>query len=238
MEVVGAIASFIAIGQAIGATPGIIKILRLFTNASKELEALIDELECLYIFYKHLKENIDIFSSEQSHMHARIPQGNKHIAHEAGSLPSLNDDNRSTPLDFVHNGAIVGQSGMASPNFMPATEGILGRRCRCLRHTLRSSRQRNYSLQIPLPGVGFFSYQSQQVTGNQCKLNCYVATQSFVSPQFRVPIWLRRIAMDGTFNFGFPLNMYMALAPITQYRLEYKCQPTSSCMLSRKPRLS
>lgn len=44
MEVVGAIASFIAIGQAIGATPKIIKALRSLTNASKELEALIDEV--------------------------------------------------------------------------------------------------------------------------------------------------------------------------------------------------
>ncbi|KAI3318422.1 hypothetical protein HD806DRAFT_315625 [Xylariaceae sp. AK1471] len=62
MEVIGAIASFIAIGQAIGATPKIIDTLRSFTRASKELAALITELDCLFMLYQHMKENIDLFS--------------------------------------------------------------------------------------------------------------------------------------------------------------------------------
>ncbi len=44
MEVIGAIASFIAIGQAISATPKISSVLKSITNASKELAALIDEV--------------------------------------------------------------------------------------------------------------------------------------------------------------------------------------------------
>ncbi|KAJ2989099.1 hypothetical protein NUW58_g3642 [Xylaria curta] len=63
MEVIGAIASFVAIGQAIGVAPKIIKTLQSFTNASKELTALIDELEHLYVFYDHMKENVDLFSN-------------------------------------------------------------------------------------------------------------------------------------------------------------------------------
>ncbi|KAI0478354.1 hypothetical protein F4859DRAFT_54725 [Xylaria cf. heliscus] len=72
MEVVGAIASFIAIGQAIGAAPKIIKALRLFTNASNELPALIDER--LYVFYEHSKENIHLFSGEHNPPPLRVEE--------------------------------------------------------------------------------------------------------------------------------------------------------------------
>jgi hypothetical protein len=52
MEVIGAIASFIAIGQAVGAAPKIIDTLRSFIRASKELERLVTEVlgEILYLF--------------------------------------------------------------------------------------------------------------------------------------------------------------------------------------------
>ncbi|KAI0552650.1 ankyrin repeat-containing domain protein [Xylaria curta] len=66
MEIIGAIASFIAIGQAIGVTPKIVKTLKAFTNASKEIEALVDELESLYGFYQYMKANIDLFSGEHN----------------------------------------------------------------------------------------------------------------------------------------------------------------------------
>ncbi|TRX89095.1 hypothetical protein FHL15_010012 [Xylaria flabelliformis] len=74
MEVVGAIASFIAIGQAIGVTPKIIKALKGFTNASEEIEALIDELESLYGFYQHMKANIDLFSGEHNTALLRVDE--------------------------------------------------------------------------------------------------------------------------------------------------------------------
>ncbi|KAI0407385.1 hypothetical protein F4802DRAFT_19901 [Xylaria palmicola] len=65
MEVLGAIASVIAIGQAIGITPKVVKTLKAVAHASKEIEALVDELENLYAFYEHMKTNIDLFSGEQ-----------------------------------------------------------------------------------------------------------------------------------------------------------------------------
>ncbi|KAI0449491.1 hypothetical protein F5B21DRAFT_46870 [Xylaria acuta] len=305
MEVVGAIASFIAIGQAIGATPKIVKTLRSFTNASKELAALIGELECLYVFYEHLKGNIDLFSGEQNpallrveeppylklvrkdleslvvelqgladsclteganilkasrlrwwrkrrdvaklrdecykqrqqlqhlymlfgdrlihkqnqllvHIHARIPQGNGHAPHELGPLPPLNE-NDLTPPDSVQDGAILAQNIIASQNPMGTTEGTIGLRCRCLCHALKTSRQSNYNLHIPLPTIGFLSYQYQRVTGNECKMNCCATTQSFVALQFLFPVFLCRLAVAGTFKFGLPLNLFMSLVPITRY---------------------
>ncbi|TGJ76154.1 hypothetical protein E0Z10_g10918 [Xylaria hypoxylon] len=72
MEVIGAIASFIAIGQAIGATPRIISTLKSFTYAGKELAALIDELERLYVLYQHLKENVDLFSGDHNPSQLRL----------------------------------------------------------------------------------------------------------------------------------------------------------------------
>ncbi|KAI0437087.1 hypothetical protein F4803DRAFT_175579 [Xylaria telfairii] len=74
MEVIGAIGSFIAIGQAIGAAPKIINALRSFTNASKELAALIDELEHLYVFYEYLRENVDLFSGEHNPSILRVQE--------------------------------------------------------------------------------------------------------------------------------------------------------------------
>ncbi|RWA06566.1 hypothetical protein EKO27_g8539 [Xylaria grammica] len=74
MEVIGAIASFIAIGQAISTTPKIISILKSFANASKELAALIDELERLYVLYQHLKDNVDLFSGDHNASLLRIQE--------------------------------------------------------------------------------------------------------------------------------------------------------------------
>lgn len=44
MEVIGAIASFIAIGQAIAAVPKIAKTLKTFSTARKEIASLADEV--------------------------------------------------------------------------------------------------------------------------------------------------------------------------------------------------
>ncbi|KAI0410992.1 hypothetical protein F5X98DRAFT_381198 [Xylaria grammica] len=74
MEVLGAIASFVAIGQAIGTTPKIISTLKSFANASKELAALIDELERLYVLYQHLKDNVDLFSGDHNASLLRIQE--------------------------------------------------------------------------------------------------------------------------------------------------------------------
>ncbi|KAI0855684.1 ankyrin repeat-containing domain protein [Xylaria cubensis] len=306
MEVIGAVASFIAIGQAVGATPKIIKALRSFTGANRELVALIDELECLCVFYEHLKENIDLFSGEHGpailrvkeppylklvrkdieslmvelqklvdscliegtsslkasklrwwkkrrdlarlrdecnkqrqqlqhfymlfrdrhvyrqgqllcQIHASVPQETENTPHEPGCSPSLNGNGLAIPPDLNPNGTILNQTKMASQDPIPATEGIKGRRCRCLCHSLNISRQRNYGLQIPLPRTGFLSYRFQQVTGKQCEINCCAATQSFVALQFRIPIWLRRLDVAGTFKLGFPLNLYISIAPITRF---------------------
>ncbi|GAW16595.1 hypothetical protein ANO14919_060280 [Xylariales sp. No.14919] len=74
MEVIAAIASFIAIGQALGTTPKIISTLKSFANASKELTALIGELEHLYSFYQHLKDNVDLFSGDHNASLLRIQE--------------------------------------------------------------------------------------------------------------------------------------------------------------------
>ncbi|KAI0184907.1 ankyrin repeat-containing domain protein [Xylaria flabelliformis] len=307
MEVVGAIASFVAIGQAVGATPKIIKALRSFTSANRELVALIEELECLCVFYEHLKENIDLFSGEHGpailrvkeppylklirkdieslmvelqklvdscliegtsslkasklqwwkkrrdlarlrdecnkqrqqlqhfymlfrdrhvykqgqllfQIHASIPQETEHIPHEPAYSPSLHGNDLTITPDSIQDGTIlINQTQMASQGPIPDTEGIKGRRCRCLCHFLNISRQRNYGLQIPLPRTGFISYRFQRVMGKQCEINCCTATQSFVALRFRIPIWLRRLDVVGTFKLGFPLNLYMSIAPITRY---------------------
>ncbi|KAI0547200.1 ankyrin repeat-containing domain protein [Xylaria curta] len=307
MEVVGAVASFIAIGQAVGATPKIIKALRSFTNANRELEALIDELERLCVFYEHLKENIDLFSGEHGpailrvkeppylklvrkdieslmvelqelvdsclieatsslkasklrwwkkrrdlarlrdecnkqrqqlqhfymlfrdrhvykqgqllfQVHASVPQETEHTPHRPNCSPSLNGNDLAVPQDTIQNEIISRQSKMASQGPIPATERIIGRRCCCPCHSLNNiPRQRNYSLQIPLSRIGFLSYRFQQVMDNRCKINCCTATQSFVALQFRIPIWLRRLDVAGTFKFGFPLNLYMSITPIKRY---------------------
>ena len=44
MEVVGAIASFIAIGQAIAALPKVTKTLKTIFNARKEISNLVEEV--------------------------------------------------------------------------------------------------------------------------------------------------------------------------------------------------
>ncbi|KAI1176610.1 hypothetical protein F4777DRAFT_546156 [Nemania sp. FL0916] len=74
MEVISVIASFVAIGQAIGTVPKIINTLRVFTNASDEIEALINELEGLYGFYQLMKENIDLFSGEHNPFPLRVDE--------------------------------------------------------------------------------------------------------------------------------------------------------------------
>ncbi|KAI0865746.1 hypothetical protein F4860DRAFT_509626 [Xylaria cubensis] len=74
MEVVGAIASFVAIGQAIGVAPKIVKALKGFTNASEEVGALIDELESLCGFYQHMKANINLFSGEHNTALLRVDE--------------------------------------------------------------------------------------------------------------------------------------------------------------------
>ncbi|KAI1741186.1 hypothetical protein F4680DRAFT_70687 [Xylaria scruposa] len=310
MEVVGAVASFIAIGQAVGATPKIIKALRSFTNANRELEALIDELECLCVFYEHMKENIDLFSGEHGpdilrikeppylklvrkdveslmvelqkladsclidgtsslkasklrwwkkrrdlarlrdecnkqrqqlqhfymlfrdkyvykqgqllfQIHASVPQEADNTPHGPGDSPSLNESDLAVTPDSIQDGTILSQTKMASQGPMQAPEGIIGRRCRCPCHPLNISRQRNYGLQTRLPHTGFLSCRFQHIRGKQCKMNCCTAAQSFVALQFRIPIWLRRSDVAGTFKFGFPLNLYLSIAPITRYSGEY-----------------
>ncbi|KAI3316470.1 hypothetical protein HD806DRAFT_458195 [Xylariaceae sp. AK1471] len=62
MEVVGAIASFIAIGQALAAVPKIIGIVRTVSNFREELQDLIFELEILVARYDHTKETLNLFS--------------------------------------------------------------------------------------------------------------------------------------------------------------------------------
>ncbi|KAI0868509.1 hypothetical protein GGS24DRAFT_208217 [Hypoxylon argillaceum] len=74
MEVISAIASFIAIGQAIAVTPKIIHSLRSFKNAPKELESLIGELEQLYTFYEQVKEKIGLFSDDHDTSLLRIDE--------------------------------------------------------------------------------------------------------------------------------------------------------------------
>lgn len=46
MEVVGAVASFIAIGQAIAVLPKIVGTLKTFSNAEKDVANLTDEVMC------------------------------------------------------------------------------------------------------------------------------------------------------------------------------------------------
>ncbi|KAI8623303.1 hypothetical protein F5Y19DRAFT_493107 [Xylariaceae sp. FL1651] len=74
MEVIGAIASFIAIGQAIGAVPKIANTLRSFTKASNELAALVEELDCLVLFNQYTKENISLFSGEHNSSHLKVKE--------------------------------------------------------------------------------------------------------------------------------------------------------------------
>ncbi|KAI1124790.1 hypothetical protein F5Y10DRAFT_248659 [Nemania abortiva] len=88
MEAIGVVASFIAIGQAIGTAPKIIKTLKEFANGRNEVAALIDELESLYIFYESVKENITLFSSEQSPSLLRADEPS-YLKHVRGGLESL-----------------------------------------------------------------------------------------------------------------------------------------------------
>ncbi|KAI1126245.1 hypothetical protein F5Y10DRAFT_214908 [Nemania abortiva] len=66
MEVIGAIASFIAVGQALAATPKIIRGFKPFKDADEQLNSLSEELERLYTLYEQLKTNIDLFTSHQN----------------------------------------------------------------------------------------------------------------------------------------------------------------------------
>ncbi|KAI8633123.1 hypothetical protein F5Y19DRAFT_490311 [Xylariaceae sp. FL1651] len=74
MEVIGAIASFIAIGQAIGTVPKIVATLRSLTGASAELHALAEELEYLHLVHEHMSDNIKLVSGEHSHALLKVKE--------------------------------------------------------------------------------------------------------------------------------------------------------------------
>ncbi|KAI1377591.1 hypothetical protein F4677DRAFT_458935 [Hypoxylon crocopeplum] len=63
MEVVAAVASVIAIGQAVAAIPEIVKVLKSTSKARTEIAHLAVELERLDMLYEHMKANIDLFTS-------------------------------------------------------------------------------------------------------------------------------------------------------------------------------
>ncbi|KAI0521964.1 hypothetical protein F5B22DRAFT_512134 [Xylaria bambusicola] len=302
MEVLGAIASFIAIGQAIAVTPKIIKTLRAFTHASEEVEALIDELESLHVFYEHMKENIDLFSSEHHtpllqvdqppylklirkdfesltaslqeladsylvdenhnlkpsklrwwkkrknviklqqecykqrqrlqdlyslfrdrltykqgemlfHIHTRISQD---VGRPSQGIPVLLSpgDCLDNPPDSAEAKAIVtaSETAVLDPSAGRSKEH-LGRRCRCFCHDNGHKTPSYYNRQIRLPGLSYLSYHSQMAVRNQCRMNCCSATQSYVSLQLRIPIWLHGLAMLGSFTYIFPFHITLSFTP-------------------------
>ncbi|KAI1746232.1 hypothetical protein F4680DRAFT_442503 [Xylaria scruposa] len=304
MEVVGAIASFIAIGQAIGATPKIIKTLKAFTNASKEVEALINELESLYGFYQHMKANIDLFSGEHNtpllrvneppylklirrdfesltislqeladsclidednslkvsklrwwkkrknvkrlqeecykqrqrlqdlyhlfrdqfthkqgevlvHIYTQI-QGEGHPPQDT-SVSLSPRDHPGMPPSSAEEKVIATESDTASPNpSIEETKETVNRRCRCFCHA-HGTQTWNYDNRfILLPVCGFWSYQSQMSTGNQCKMNCCAATQSFVALKIGIPIWLRSLTVLGSLTYRFPFHITVSFTPAVQ----------------------
>ncbi|KAI0197285.1 hypothetical protein EV127DRAFT_465889 [Xylaria flabelliformis] len=318
MEVVGAIASFIAIGQAIGVTPKIIKALKGFTNASEEVEALIDELESLYGFYQHMKANIDLFSGEHNTALLRVDEppylklirrdfeslivalqeladsclvdeGNslkvsklrwwkrrKHViklreecykqrqrlqdfynlfrdrfaykqgevlvqihtrtsqgeAQEANALPSPKD-RPGTSSNSAKDKALATESDTAplSPSIEEPKETV-GRQCCCFCHARETPTRDYYNRLILLPGYGFWSYQSQMFTGNQCEMKCCTATQSFVALQFRIPMWFRGLAVLGSLTYRFPFHITVYFTPTIQLR-----SPAPNLQMARLCRL-
>ncbi|KAI0101466.1 hypothetical protein F4776DRAFT_500275 [Hypoxylon sp. NC0597] len=66
MEVVGAIASFVAIGQALAAAPKIIDALRSLVEVRQEFLDLLNEVELLNSFGKLIRERIDELSNDDS----------------------------------------------------------------------------------------------------------------------------------------------------------------------------
>ncbi|KAH8650095.1 hypothetical protein BX600DRAFT_106076 [Xylariales sp. PMI_506] len=66
MEAVGAVASFIAIGQAFAAIPSVIQTIRSVCNAREELLELVFELEMLTELYSDVQLCLEMLASETS----------------------------------------------------------------------------------------------------------------------------------------------------------------------------
>ncbi|KAK4205916.1 hypothetical protein QBC37DRAFT_381620, partial [Rhypophila decipiens] len=64
MEVVGAVASFIAIGQCLAAVPSIVDILKALPTAKMELITLSNEFETLRATHTDISSLLDMLSDQ------------------------------------------------------------------------------------------------------------------------------------------------------------------------------
>ncbi|OTA83034.1 hypothetical protein M434DRAFT_16815 [Hypoxylon sp. CO27-5] len=102
MEVAGAIASFIAIGQALAATPKIIDALRSLGEVRQEFLDLLNEVELLNSFGKLIRERIDELPNDDS-----IPQPTllRSVATDLALIVSqLEDLTRDCQVGWKENG--------------------------------------------------------------------------------------------------------------------------------------
>ncbi|KAK3320600.1 hypothetical protein B0T19DRAFT_430009 [Cercophora scortea] len=75
MDVVSAVASVIAIGQALGALPKIVDTLRSLAEVKGELAGLLNELSTLQGLHSQIQQVMDEFRSAHRSMPAAVPEG-------------------------------------------------------------------------------------------------------------------------------------------------------------------
>jgi hypothetical protein len=74
MDGLSAVASVIAILQAIGAIPGIIDTLRTLIHIGDEIKALTNELTTLQALQDHVKSQVDLLSGTDPRLRVLEPK--------------------------------------------------------------------------------------------------------------------------------------------------------------------